>query len=272
METTRRALEAALRDPRGVALFLDFDGTLVEIAATPDAAAPPVTLPDVLARAAAALSGALALVSGRRIADLDARLAPFRCAAAGVHGAEIRFDPAQDIDAETGRLDPRVRDEVIRLTQDDPRLLVEDKGRAIAVHYRLAEHLGPELERRLEHYVRASDRELKLQAGRKVVEILGDTASKGDAVRQFMCRAPFAGRTPVMIGDDRTDLSAFEACADFGGGGLRVAGEFFPAEEAEFGSPAAVRAWLEKLALLALADAGRCGGRQTSDCNPAKQT
>lgn len=253
---TRRALDAALRNPRGIALFLDFDGTLVEIAATPDAASAPAALAGVLAQVAAALSGAVALISGRRVADLDARLAPFRCAAAGVHGAELRLDPAQEIHAGAERLDPRVREDVARLLHDDPRLLVEDKGRAIAVHYRQAEHLGPELERRLEHYIRASDRELKLQPGRKVVEILGDATSKGDAVRGFMRRAPFTGRLPIMIGDDRTDLSAFEACAALGGGGLSVAGEFFPAAEAAFGSPLAVRAWLAELAGPAVAGAG----------------
>jgi len=247
METARRALDAALQNPDHAALFLDFDGTLVEIAATPEEAAAPAALARVLERASVALSGALALVSGRRIDDLDRRLAPFRAVAAGVHGAEMRFHPAEP--AETGaRLEARVRDDVARLTGSDPRLLIEDKGHAIAVHYRRAEHLGPELERRLGHYVRTADG-LRVQRGRKVFELLGDAVSKGEAVRRFMRRAPFAGRRPIMIGDDRTDLSAFDACAEFGGVGLRVAGEFFHAGEADFASPEQVRRWLGAFSL-----------------------
>jgi trehalose 6-phosphate phosphatase len=247
MEIARRVLDAAVQNPDGVALFLDFDGTLVDIAATPDGAAAPAALAPILERACAALGGALALVSGRRIEDLDRRLAPFRGAAAGVHGAEMRLDPAHPVMAGEG-LDPRVRADVARLTAGDPRLLLEDKGHALAVHYRLAEHLGPELERRLEHYVQAADG-LRVQSGRKVVELLGDAVSKGDAVRRLMRGKPFAGRRPIMIGDDRTDLSAFEACADFGGAGLRVAGEFF-GDEADFASPEEVRRWLGEFAMI----------------------
>jgi len=249
METARRFLDAALENPEGVALFLDFDGTLVEIAATPDGAAAPEALARVLAGASAALSGALALVSGRRIDDLDARLAPFRGAAAGVHGAEMRLDPAHPIKV-LEKLDRRVRDELAQLTGDDPRLLLEDKGHAIALHYRLADHLGPELERRLEHYVREADG-LRVQPGRKVFEIIGEAVTKGDAVRRFMLAKPFEGRRPFMIGDDRSDLSAFDACAALGGAGLRVAGEFFHAAEADFASPVEVRRWLAALSLVA---------------------
>ncbi|MCW2274455.1 trehalose 6-phosphate phosphatase [Rhodoblastus acidophilus] len=248
MKIARRLLDAALQNPDGAALFLDFDGTLVEIAATPDGAAAPAALARVLERASAALSGALALVSGRRIADLDARLAPFRGAAAGVHGAEMRLDPAHPIKAGE-KLDARVRDEVAQLTGDDPRLLLEDKGHAIAVHYRLAEHFGPELERRLEHYVREVDG-LRVQPGRKVIEILGEAVTKGDAVRRFMREKPFVGRRPIMIGDDRTDVSAFDACAALGGVGLSVAGEFFHAAEADFASPEDVRRWLGEFSLI----------------------
>lgn len=248
METARRWLDAALQNPAAVALFLDFDGTLVEIAATPDGAAAPEALARVLERASAALGGALALVSGRRIADLDARLAPFLGAAAGVHGGEMRLDPAHPIKAGE-KLDARVRDDVAELTGNDPRLLLEDKGHAIAVHYRLAEQVGPELERRLEHYVREVDG-LRVQPGRKVVEILGDAVTKGDAVRRFMREKPFVGRRPIMIGDDRSDVSAFDACAALGGVGLRVAGEFFHVDEANFASPEDVRHWLGAFSLV----------------------
>ncbi|PPQ39704.1 trehalose 6-phosphatase [Rhodoblastus acidophilus] len=244
MEDARRVWNAALREPEAIALFLDFDGTLVEIAETPEAAKSPPALPSLLARLSRGLSGALALVSGRPIADLDRRLAPFRCAAAGVHGAEFRLDAGSAIAMRAAPLDARVRGDVAKLAGDDPRLLVEDKGGAIAVHYRLAEHLGPELERRLEDYIRASDGDLMVQPGRKVFEVLGGAVSKGDAVRRFMSQPPFAGRRPLMIGDDRTDVSAFEVCAALGGAGLRVAGEFFASDAADFASPAEVRQWL----------------------------
>jgi trehalose 6-phosphate phosphatase len=240
-------LDHLSRGDENLALFLDFDGTLVDIAPTPDATVAPPGLPELLARLASGLNGALAVVSGREIADIDLRLRPFRGRAAGVHGAEIRLDPKGRVSKAVG-LDPSVLAGVRDLTAADPRLLIEDKGESIAVHYRGADDAEATLGAALEAFVAEAPGGLFLLRGRKVFEIMRAHVSKGKAVARFMETAPFAGRRPVMIGDDRTDVAAIDACFARGGYGFRVASEFFPAAEAEFASPGSVRAWLSDLA------------------------
>ncbi|MCI4678980.1 trehalose-phosphatase [Rhodoblastus acidophilus] len=235
------------RDGGNFALFLDFDGTLVDIAPTPGAAVAPPGLPELLARLEALLGGALAVVSGREIADIDHRLRPFCGRAAGVHGAEIRFDPKGAV-TKQGALDPSVLAGVRRVAAPDPRLLIEDKSESVAIHYRGAADAMPGLERALEEVAAAAPDGLLLLRGRMVFEILRAGVSKGEAVSRFMAAAPFAGRRPVMVGDDRTDVAAIEACIAHGGYGFRVAGGLFSKGEAEFSDPAAVRAWLADLA------------------------
>jgi trehalose 6-phosphate phosphatase len=241
-------LQAPPLDRTRYALFLDFDGTLVDIAPTPDAVFAPAALPGLLAALSAGLDGALALVSGREIADLDARLKPFRGRAVGVHGAQIRADPTCGARTAHADLDPAVLADVRRLAAFDPRILIEDKGASIAVHYRAAVQDEARILGALEDYVAAAAGRLALLRGRKVVEILGGYFSKGEAVSRLMRAPPFAGRRPLMIGDDRTDVAAFVACAAWGGWGFRVAGGVFPANEADFSGPAAVRDWLAELA------------------------
>ncbi len=241
-------LDRLTRESAGLALFLDFDGTLTEVAPTPDSAVAPAGLSDLLKRLSARLGGALAVISGREIADLDMRLAPFRGAAAGVHGAEIRLAPESDADLCAAELDPSSLAEIRRLAAFEPRLLIEDKGASIAVHYRAAESAAPRLEAALERYIAAGAGGLRLLRGRKVFEVLSFGFSKAQAVTRFMETTPFAGRRPVMIGDDLADLAAFDACVARGGQGFRVAGELFPASEADFSGPEAVRAWLADLA------------------------
>lgn len=248
-------LDLRRRDGAKLALFLDFDGTLLEVAPTPGAAVAPEGLPDLLGELSAALGGALALVTGREIADLDLRLAPYRGAAAGVHGAEIRFDPERQAALRAEALDPAVLEDVRRLAVFEPRLLIEDKGASIAVHFRAAETAEPFLERKLRDYVAGSRGGLRLLRGRKVFEVLGGGFSKGEAVARFMAAQPFAGRTPVMIGDDLTDQPAMQACIALGGFGFAVAGDLFRADRADFAGPEAVRAWLRELAAL-MGDAG----------------
>jgi trehalose 6-phosphate phosphatase len=237
-------LAALPRNSDHYALFVDFDGTLAEIAATPDGVVAPSGLADLLSALTMALQGALAIVSGRPIADVDAHLNPFRGRAAGVHGAEIRADPGEAPVSGVASLDRAVLDDIRRMTAFDPRILVEDKGASIAVHYRMADDVAPLIEPALARYVAAARGEFSLLRGRKIFEILRGGVSKGDAVARFMATPDFAGRRPIMIGDDRTDVSAMEACAELGGWGFRVAGEFFPASAADFSGPAAVRLWL----------------------------
>ncbi len=230
-----------------LALFLDLDGTLIDIASTPTGAVAPPGLAELVQNLALALDGALAIVSGRPIADLDRLLAPARFCAAGVHGAEIRESADGEVRLIAPPLTVAFIESVRDLAQLDPGIVIEPKSAAIAVHYRQAEQQAGEVERRLRELVPASDDSLDLRSGRKVSEVIQKHVSKGAAVQSFMHQPPFSDRLPVMIGDDFTDISAFEAVESFGGRGLRVAGEFFEPSVADFDGTADVRRWLVDL-------------------------
>ncbi|MGO9391322.1 trehalose-phosphatase [Rhodoblastus sp.] len=232
-------------DVRNLALFLDLDGTLIDIAPTPSGALPPAELAGLLRSLSLGLQGAVAILSGRTIAAIDGLLAPLQLRAAGAHGSEIRDDEAGAIRDVAPALTPAFIEEVRSLADLDPGVWVEPKGAALAVHYRLAEHCGPEVERRLRAMLPAA---LEVRPGRMVVELVDRNTSKGAALQGFMRRPPFDGRQPVMIGDDVGDLAAFAAAEDLGGRGLRVGGEFFDSNAAEFSGPAEVRRWLAQLA------------------------
>ena len=199
-------------------LFLDVDGTLVEFAATPADVHIDPRLAVLIDRGSRALGGALAIVSGRTLADLDRLFAPKQWPAAGLHGLERR-------DA-SGRTVPRVyardRLEGARVMLDvlasqHPGLLVEDKGASLAVHYRQAPGLEGSLARLLEQLVRDLGGEFELQPGAFVLELRHRGPNKADAIRAFLAEPPFAGRIPVFAGDDLTDLDAFAAVERAGG-------------------------------------------------------
>jgi trehalose 6-phosphate phosphatase len=230
-----------------LALFLDFDGTLVDLAATPDAALPPPGLVELLQKLTLALDGALAIVTGRPLADIDRLLAPALFRGAGVHGAEIRDVAGGEVRAAAAPLKTSFVDSVRNLEAFVPGVLVEPKGAGIAVHYRLAEDKGAEVEQRLRALMQKAGAELDLRPGKMLIEVLPSHVSKGAALSAFMQQPPFLGRTPIAIGDDRGDLTAFEAAEFMGGLGLRVAGEFFSAGHAQFSGTAEVRRWLEHL-------------------------
>jgi trehalose 6-phosphate phosphatase len=240
---TFAAIDADVR----LALFLDFDGTLVELAATPDATLPPPGLVDLLQNLSRALDGALAIVTGRPLADIDRLLAPALFRGAGVHGAEVRDATGGKVRAAAPPLTTSFVDSVRDLEVSLPGVLVEPKGAGIAVHYRHAVDKGAEVERRLRALLQKSGLELDLRPGKMLIEVLPNHVSKGGAVNAFMRQTPFFGRTPVVIGDDRGDIGAFEAAELLGGRGLRVAGEFFSPGHAQFSGTAEVRRWLEHL-------------------------
>ncbi len=234
-----------LGDLRNLALFLDLDGTLIDIAATPSAVLAPPGLAGLLQSLSLGLHGAVAILSGRTIAAIDGLLTPLKFRAAGAHGSEIREDEAGAIRDVAPPLTPAFIEKVRGLADIDPGVWVETKGAALAVHYRLAEHCGPEVERQLRAMLPV---ELDLRPGRMVVELVDSNTSKGAALQSFMRRPPFDGRRPVMIGDDVGDLAAFEAAEALGGRGLRVGGEFFDPMAAEFTGTTEVRRWLGELA------------------------
>lgn len=232
-----------------IGLFLDVDGTLVELAPTPDEVAVPPSLIDQLAFAERRLEGALALVSGRPIEQLDHLFAPLRLRASGVHGAEIRYLPCEPTRILTSeRLPPRAWLDFERLLAAFPGALAENKGMSFAAHYNLAGPIEAELFVALQRFVeRFSRLDLELKAGHRVFEVKLPGFDKGTAIRRFMGRAPFAGRLPVFIADDKMDRPGFEAALALGGAAFSVGVEM-PGLSGSFARPAAVREWLGKVA------------------------
>ena len=204
----------------GAALFLDFDGTLVELASTPDAIRVSPTLAPLLKRLHARLGGRLALISGRAISDLERHLECAGLAVSGSHGLELRLRDGQ-VTRRGGDHDlTEARERLNGLASSAPGLLVEEKPYGIALHYRQA----PEEEERVSDLMSelARDGGLALQQGKMVIELRPPGADKGDAVRAFMAEPDFAGARPIFVGDDMTDEHAFAAAAEMGGAGVLV--------------------------------------------------
>jgi trehalose 6-phosphate phosphatase len=230
-----------------VALFLDVDGTLLEIAATPSAVRVPAALRNTLHLAARREAGALALISGRTIAELDRLFAPHVFPAAGQHGVEIR-DSAGKVTQPV--IEPRqldaARDVLSELVTHYKGLLLEDKGSALALHFRQA----PQHERAVMVVMVGLAEQFRekfvLRDGKCVLELTPRGFSKRGAIEAFMREPPFAGRTPVFIGDDVTDEDGFEAVNALGGYSVRVGDLAATAAKFRFGSVSAVIAWLRE--------------------------
>ncbi|MBS0517637.1 MAG: trehalose-phosphatase [Proteobacteria bacterium] len=223
---------------RRSALFLDLDGTLLEIAATPRQVVVPPGLPALLAELHRLLEGALAIVTGRPLSELDELLRPFVSAAAGEHGASLRFDDGSREELPTGSVMPvEWRRELEAAAREWPGVLIEPKPYGLAVHYRLAPEHGDEVWRLVRRLVPSEHPGFRLVPAREAVEIGLRSTSKGHAVERLMARAPFRGRQPIFIGDDFTDEAGMEKARELGGIGLRVADVFG-------GDPANVRGWL----------------------------
>lgn len=244
-------LTPEMLNPRLIALFLDVDGTLLDIAPRPEAVEVSASLLAALAGAKRALNGALALVSGRPIADLDRLFAPLRLAASGIHGAEQRCRPDGAVLSRvpTRRLGADSWHALGSVLQEFPGSYAEDKGVSFAVHYpdpgtdiaRLQSALSALIER-----LAGPVGPLKLLAGRAVFEIALPGFDKGAAIKRFMAHAPFSGRRPVFMGDDEIDRAAFDAALALGGYAFSVGAEL-PGLSGAFAGPAAVRAWLHEL-------------------------
>lgn len=188
------------------ALFLDFDGTLVELAPQPDAIVVPPELITLLQQLQEASDGALAIVSGRPLDQLDAFLSPLRLPAAGVHGAERRSADGRILQQPVPDVQ-HLRERLLPLVSAHPTLQLEIKRGALALHYRHAPYLE---QRCVETMMDALRHEpgFSLLHGKMVVEAKPHI-NKGDAVAAFLHEAPFRGRRPVFIGDDVTDEAGF---------------------------------------------------------------
>lgn len=232
--------------PHDWCLFLDVDGTLIELAATPFDARADVGLKSLLRSASERLGGALALVSGRSIEYLDALFAPLRLPIAGLHGVERRAASGALHGSAVGAstLDA-ARATLAALVAAHPYTLLEDKGRTVAVHFRLAPDTASIIRRGVADVAATLGPAYHVQEGDMMLEIKPSGFSKGAAIGEFLREPPFAGRTPVFVGDDLTDLDGFEVVESHGGAsigvGPRVNGRFHLAD------PRAVRAWLEHL-------------------------
>jgi len=241
MDQTGRTLPEPRRD---WAMFLDIDGTLLDLAPTPSDVVVPPALPGLLRALDLALGGAVAVITGRTLTDADALLAPLAPVAAGQHGAEIRWpDGTIERPVEASALAgfaPRIRD----FAAKRPGLLVEDKGMTIAVHCRQAPQYQDELGRFLAHLAAERAETLEAIQGHRVFEIKPRALSKRTAVERFMAKSPFQGRIPVFIGDDRTDEDGFQAVRAQGGIAIRVGPEAPSLALLRIGGPTEVREFL----------------------------
>ncbi|WP_294644747.1 trehalose-phosphatase [uncultured Aureimonas sp.] len=209
-------------DPARHALFLDFDGTLVELVDRPEDVHIPPHAVARLAAIQAGCDGAFALLSGRRIADLDHFLSPMRFVAAGVHGLERREDPEGEVVPLAG---PAGLD-AIRLVlsigvTEEPRLRLEDKGTGLVIHYRGFPDLAPAARELVTRAVQ-DEPGFSVMEGDNIVEVHLAGMDKGKALAAFMTHEPFVGRVPIYIGDDTTDEFGFAAVKALNGISIKV--------------------------------------------------
>lgn len=230
------------------AFFFDVDGTLAAIQPQPDAAFIPKNVVEQLQQLSACCHGAFALVSGRPIEQLDALVAPLTFSAAGVHGAERRM-PKGDIHRITlpTEVEQELRKELEHAMSQWPGTRLEVKGMAFALHYRQAMQHEQDVMRLAEQSVKRFPG-LALQPGKCVVEIKPQGIDKGAAIRDFMQEAPFAGRTPVFIGDDLTDEKGFLTVNAMQGISVKV-GEGSSHARYRLKDVEAVYGWLERILL-----------------------
>ncbi len=243
--TTEKSAPPSL-DPRRHALFLDFDGVLVEIAPTPDAVRVEPALLELLGYLSLRFDGALAVISGRRIADIDTFLAPLLLPASGVHGQEVRTSSGE---IRTKAPSPQIAEARHRLQAEvgpGDRLRLEDKKAALVLHFR--EH-ADQAERARALAEEATDGlgDLHVVPGHAIAEIRERGVDKAGAIRTMIAAPPFSGRPPVFVGDDVTDEDGFQEVARSGGFGVKV-GPGDTAAAYQLPDVAAVHRWLATFA------------------------
>jgi len=245
MDEARRKSVQSLRPAADWALFLDADGTILHLRDTPDSVQASAHLLDVLELIARRLNGAVALVSGRSIDDLDRIFVPHKLPTAGLHGLERRdaaghvnrFPEPHALQALRGPLND--------IAGNNDGVLVEDKSHALAVHYRKAPAKAFEIRKFVEDLIRPLAHELHVIHGKMVSEIKPKHADKGSAIRDFMNEPPFTGRVPVFIGDDTTDEDGFAYVNQLHGYAIRVGASENTAAPYSLGDVDEVIAWLE---------------------------
>ena len=235
-------------DLRQWAVLLDIDGTLLDLAPSPQQVQVPADLRQTLEQLRELSGGAVALVSGRPLADIDLIFAPLKLAAIGGHGAELRTAPGAQVSSRARPLNDNLKRKLAAICALGPGIIAEDKGYSFALHYRLA----PDQAEAVRAAAAAICAEAKADAiemllGKSVVEVKAAGISKANAVCDLMALAPFAKRKPIFIGDDVTDEPVFAVIAQFGGFGFSV-GRVAAAVNGRFANPQSVRRWLARLA------------------------
>ena len=221
------------------ALFLDMDGTLLEIAARPDAVVVPPELPELLTRLQAALGGAVAVVTGRGLAVARGYAGVPSLPIGAEHGAVL--DPALPGAVPLPVPPPEWRRAADEFAATRPGTLAEHKTHGFVIHFRQRPEAAPEALAMLAGLLHEDAMGFHVVPAHAAAELRPTQADKGGAVRRLMAVAPFQGRRPIFIGDDVTDEDGMAACAEYGGYGLRVPDDFA-------GRPALVRAWLRQVA------------------------
>lgn len=227
--------------PADAALFLDFDGTLVDIAPRPEAVSVAPAVLQALAALREHLGGALAVISGRPVVQIDHHLLPLQLPAAGQHGAERRDAQGVWHRVPLPALSP-VLPPLQALVHAHPALVLEVKTAALAIHWR-GDPAQADACRAAMHAAHEGLPGMSLMEGKMVMELKPAVADKGRALQAFMAETPFAGRTPWFFGDDVTDEAGFAAVIALGGVAVKV-GSGDSAAPWRLPDPSAVRAWL----------------------------
>jgi trehalose 6-phosphate phosphatase len=231
---------------RPLALFLDFDGTVVDFAETPDEVVPDPGLAELLDALHGVLHGAVAIVSGRPIAALDTLLWPLKLPTAGLHGLERR-SAAGCVYPAPASPSWRVpmRAELEHFVSGRPGLLLEDKGVSLALHYRRAPHHEAQVRSLMDALRGTLATDATLLDGNAVVEVRPNGPDKASALAAFLGEQPFVDRYPVYLGDDTSDLVAMRAAKEHGGMAIAV-GDRIDATW-RLPTPSDARAWLTAL-------------------------
>ncbi|MEW9612672.1 trehalose-phosphatase [Shinella sp. S4-D37] len=246
----RHLVRRLVDEPERWALFLDIDGTLIDLAATPDAIQVPLSLPADLDAVSARLRGALALVTGRSLPFADGLFAPFRFPIAGLHGADFRGADGTVSSVSATAAFMGLKQRLVDQTAWMEGVLIEDKGAAVAAHYRLAPAYDRTLEKIMRDFAEEAGPGWTLQPGKMVFEIRPSRADKGEAVASYLEQPAFLGRLPIAIGDDLTDETMFALANARGGQSIRV-GSLGTATcaLAKASSPSAIRSALATIAV-----------------------
>jgi trehalose 6-phosphate phosphatase len=236
----------AVAPPATSAYFFDVDGTLLELRRRPEEVVADEHLRGLLMRLQRAASGAVALVSGRSVADLDRIFDPLTLPTAGLHGADIRF-PDGTRQVPRSDLMDEVRPSVAAFAESHAGIWLEDKGATLAIHFRERPELAGEVLTFLSPFQQGRD--LAVQEGKMVVELKSAAFDKGTAIKTLMTRAPFKGRRPVFIGDDLTDEHGFAEVQRAGGVAIRIGVPDVPTKaRLHMPDPAHLRECLRELA------------------------